>query len=84
MRVIDPPLKLYNKEDIDINSKPNDKIFELIFTLCNAFCGIALTSAFFLILNEVPSFEFVSISSVLFLISAVAFHLLKPKGGDDQ
>lgn len=83
MSVIDSPLKLRNKEDIDINSN-KDKIFELICILCYAFCGIAVTSAFFLILNEVPTFNFVLSSSVFFLISTVAFHLLKPKGGDDS
>ena len=65
------------KEDIDTDSKLYGMTFDLIFNLCHAFLGIAVTSAFFLILNEVPTFGFVLTSSVLFLLSAVAFRLYK-------
>lgn len=63
------------KEDIDTDSKLEGMTFDLI--LCHAFLGIAVTSAFFLILNEVPTFGFVLTSSILFLLSVVAFRLYK-------
>jgi ABC-type uncharacterized transport system permease subunit len=77
-------------DNIFSDSKLSRLTFDLTFNLCHAFLGIAVTSAFFLILNEVPTFGFVLTSSILFLLSAVAFRLYKRgafhelRKGDDQ
>lgn len=64
-------------ENIFTDSNLKDRTFDLLFNLCHAFLGIAVTSAFFLLLNEIPTVGFVLTSSILFLLSSVAFRLFK-------